>query len=755
MSKADDEKLTKELEIEVISSSFERSCFSKDWLLQLNQQGQMNHFICLICKQVARNPIEITCTQHKESKESLIVGENCLKKFLTTNPNSCPVQPHDGCVYSQNRVAKLFIDDLQVTCPLQFEHDSQTSNQEGEESEKMMCNFKGQMKDLYNHLEDSCPLKSVDCWYKLFGCDYHCNKQKLQEHLISKLKFHFDLVVKFVHSLKQTIQLYQNEITQLKVQIKTNEKKEENESLINENSSLKKEIIQIMELKQKELLEKDNEIQKMERDSQQELLKLRADIEIIKRDFNEKENKQLSHYDQLIKLLQEKNERLIQDVQKLSNKDEQKENDNILSSKYKHSSNYTFDIYNSGLFKIFSGHSDAVYSLQYSSLDGGRFLCSASHDYTVRVWDLDTNEQIQIFNGHSSGVVNAKFSPYHRIHHHHPTICSASHDNTIRFWDIKTAKEYQIFKEHSSPVCSIQFSPFTDGMYLCSGSVDHTIRLWNIETSKSLHIFNGHTSGVRCVEFSPLQSNSKDTNKIGMIGGNGYTICSGSFDKTIRLWDIENTKQLIVFNGHEGTVRTVKYSRNETNIVGGNVIYSGSDDKTIRLWDIRTGKQIHVFKGHTNDVWAVEYLPVGSATNIICSGSIDNTIRFWDTRTSKQLHEVKGFGDNNGIYSFEFVPLDQNTKNSEKTKNSTNNHDYALCYGSGNGIVHFLGWTAPFLSSTETVQKIILTRSIYFVNDDQIATTEKKQQQVQSENNNKDILVALISKNIELGEKQM
>ncbi|ETN97614.1 G-protein beta WD-40 repeats containing protein, partial [Reticulomyxa filosa] len=313
-------------------------------------------------------------------------------------------------------------------------------------------------------------------------------------------------------------------------------------------TSLKKETMQLMdkinetiELKQKELLEKDKKIQ---RESQQELLKLRADIEIMKKDFNEKEKQLLSHHDKFVKLLEEKNEKLVQDIQKLSNKDEQKEDDNTISSNSKQLSIYTLDLLRSSkLLTIFSGHSSYIRSLQYSSLDGGRFLCSGSYDRTVRLWDLDNNKQIQIFN-EPSFVWNAKFSPYHRDHNR-PTICSASGDKTIRFWDIKTAKEYQTFKEHSNSVYTIQFSPFTGGRYLCSGSGDNTIHLWDIETSKSLHVFNGHLNTINCVEFSPLQSNS---------------------DNTIRLWDIENTKQLAAFNGHEGTVKSVKYSRNETSI---------------------------------------------------------------------------------------------------------------------------------------------------------------------------------------------
>ncbi|ETO00757.1 hypothetical protein RFI_36683, partial [Reticulomyxa filosa] len=175
MSNIEDEKTSKEVELGVSPVSLETSCFSKEWILQLNQQEQINHFICLICKQVARNPIEMICAQHQKLNESLIVGANCLKQFLNANPDSCPVQPHN----------------------------------EEEGNEKITCNFKGKIKELNDHLDNSCPLKLFDCWYKPFGCVHACPKQKLKQHLILKLKFHFDLVVKFVDSLKQTIQFHQ------------------------------------------------------------------------------------------------------------------------------------------------------------------------------------------------------------------------------------------------------------------------------------------------------------------------------------------------------------------------------------------------------------------------------------------------------------------------------------------------------------------------------------------------------------------
>ncbi|ETO13386.1 WD-40 repeat protein [Reticulomyxa filosa] len=351
----------------------------------------------------------------------------------------------------------------------------------------------------------------------------------------------------------------------------------------------------------------------------------------------------------------------------------------------------------SKLLKKLVGHTRNVLSIDYSTFDNRHLLCSGSEDKTVCVWNLENNTQIRQFNGHSDFVYCVKFSPYHCNKYRRNVICSSSNDNTIRFWDIKSSRQLQVFKKHTFAVCGIEVSPFNGGRYLCSGSRDKTIRLWDVDTSKSLHVFNGHNWTVWCVDISPLQSNNKSGNDndksshIGLIGGNGYTICSGSLDATIRIWDIETAKQLIVFKGHENNVRSVKYGSNKLKIIGGsNTILSGSADNSVRLWDIRSGRQIQAFNGHTNIVWAVEYSPLvvnnvdaGGSSAVICSGSWDSTIRFWDIRSNKnELYVVKrDYGQCDGVFCLKFVPLKKKVNNKRRELNSVN-----LCYGSSNYI---------------------------------------------------------------------
>ncbi|ETO16060.1 hypothetical protein RFI_21301 [Reticulomyxa filosa] len=243
-------------------------------------------------------------------------------------------------------------------------------------------------------------------------------------------------------------------------------------------------------------------------------------------------------------------------------------------------------------------------------------------------------------------LCGVRFSPYH-YHYNRHVICSASYDKTICFWDIRNNQQLQIYKGHRSYVFGIEFSKFNGGQYLRSVSCDSTIRLWDVEASKLCHVFNGHKGGVQCVDFSPLRSskNSNKDNTIGLTGGNGYTICSGSWDKTIQIWDIEAKKQLIAFEGHEAwmelLVMQIQYCL----------------DQKITVFACEIFDPVNKFK-YSMGTQAIVNLVVSS--NVICSGSFDNTIRFWDIRSNKsELHLIEGCDDDSGIMCLKFFAIEK------------------------------------------------------------------------------------------------
>ncbi|WP_396753935.1 WD40 repeat domain-containing protein, partial [Microcystis aeruginosa] len=73
---------------------------------------------------------------------------------------------------------------------------------------------------------------------------------------------------------------------------------------------------------------------------------------------------------------------------------------------------------------------------------------------------------------------------------------------------------------HSREVLSVVYSP--DGRYLASGSWDKTIKIWDVATGKQLRTLTGHSSPVYSVVYSP----------------DGRYLASGSGDETIKIWRV-------------------------------------------------------------------------------------------------------------------------------------------------------------------------------------------------------------------------
>jgi WD40 repeat protein/energy-coupling factor transporter ATP-binding protein EcfA2 len=161
----------------------------------------------------------------------------------------------------------------------------------------------------------------------------------------------------------------------------------------------------------------------------------------------------------------------------------------------------------------------------------------------------------------------------------------------------------QHFQGHTHGVLSVAFSP--DGSRIVSGSYDKTMQLWDLQGNAIGQPFQGHTAQVNSVAFSP----------------DGSRIVSGSWDKTMRLWDLQGNSIGQPFQGHEDRVNSVAFSPDGSRIV------SGSRDKTMRLWDLQGNAIGQPFQGHTDGVNSVAFSPDGSR---IVSGSYDKTIRLWD-----------------------------------------------------------------------------------------------------------------------------
>jgi WD40 repeat protein len=111
----------------------------------------------------------------------------------------------------------------------------------------------------------------------------------------------------------------------------------------------------------------------------------------------------------------------------------------------------------------------------------GRWAVSASHDKTLKVWDLNTGQVLRALEGHSSKVNAVAVSPDGR------RAVSVSGDNTLKVWDLETGRELRTLEGHSNHVNGVAVSP--DGRRAVSASEDHALKVWDLETGTPLATF--------------------------------------------------------------------------------------------------------------------------------------------------------------------------------------------------------------------------------------------------------------------------
>ncbi|KAL7772636.1 hypothetical protein CFE70_002596 [Pyrenophora teres f. teres 0-1] len=329
----------------------------------------------------------------------------------------------------------------------------------------------------------------------------------------------------------------------------------------------------------------------------------------------------------------------------------------VYKDRYKVGSNWKYGRYST---RTFRGHDNGVMCLQFDD----EVLITGSYDATVKVWDINTGQEIRTLTGHTKGIRCLQFED--------SKLWTGSLDGTIKIWNWRTGTLMQTLHSHrqGQGVIGLHYA----GKILASASSDNTIQVHNFKQRTRLPL-EGHADWVNAVK----------------IDVPSRTLFSASDDMTVKLWDLDTMKCIKTYEGHVGQVQQVlplpqafeideddfvANANNDTSDTASmasdttqsfaqaqssssrthydseessffpddpsrpsppSYMLTGSLDGTIRLWHVPSGRCVHRFFGHVEGIWSL------AADSLrLVSGAEDKTIKIWDPRTGKHERTLTG-----------------------------------------------------------------------------------------------------------------
>jgi periodic tryptophan protein 2 len=220
------------------------------------------------------------------------------------------------------------------------------------------------------------------------------------------------------------------------------------------------------------------------------------------------------------------------------------------------------------------------------------------------VWEWQSETYVLKQQGHAHGMNAVSYSP-------NGAMCvTGGEDSKVKVWHTATGFCFITFVEHAAAVRAVEF--MHKGNAVVSASLDGTVRAFDL---------------VRYRNFRTLTTPAPTQFVSVALDPSDEIVCAGTQDSfEIFVWSLKTGRLLDVLSGHEGPVSSLSFNPIEP------VLASSSWDKSIKLWDVFESKAATQTFAHSSDVLCVAFRPDGKE---LASSSLDGHIYFWNAIDGK------------------------------------------------------------------------------------------------------------------------
>ncbi|RXM94080.1 Telomerase protein component 1 [Acipenser ruthenus] len=181
------------------------------------------------------------------------------------------------------------------------------------------------------------------------------------------------------------------------------------------------------------------------------------------------------------------------------------------------------------------------------------------------------------------------------------TVCSTSFDGMIEVWDTSNGCRILQIEGHRDRITGCDLD--TDRKHLATVSLDAELKVWAVAKG-SLVLTLPHPYPLNCVTFHP----------------EGQLIATGSWDRSIRIWNWLSAQIVSTLSGHSASVHSLCFAPSGVSLA------SGSLDGEVKLWSVPATVCVDSFRAHQGSTTALRFIQQGA---LLLSAGGDSMVKLW------------------------------------------------------------------------------------------------------------------------------